>query len=134
MIGMALFAVLMCVNFTSCDKEEEETATIYGEWRMVSAESWRYDDGELVYHNLDEDWDEYIIIIGFNEDGTYYSIEEGYEIKSTYNYKDGMLTIGVGEEGSYKVIKLTTSTLVLERTQVYDGDKKIYKKTYNRVK
>ena len=138
---MALFAVLACVNFTSCDKEEEETATIYGEtatiygeWRAVSDEYWRYEDGELAYHNLDEDYyDEYIITLCLNEDGTYYMKGE-YEEKSTYSYKDGMLTIDGDEGGPYKVTTLTSTTMVLKNTYVHGADKEIYKTTYKRVK
>ena len=114
---LTIMAAIVCL--TACEKPIN-TSMIIGTWSEC------YDDPNFIMDGTVE--------YTFNEDGTYYSIEEGYECKSTYNYKDGMLTIGVGEEGSYKVIKLTTSTLVLERTQVYDGDKKIYKKTYNRVK
>lgn len=138
MIGMALFAVLVCVNFTSCDKEDEETATIYGEWRMVSDEYWRYEDGELAYHDLDEDYDEYIVIIRLDADGTFCGIEGGsedsYEDKGTYSYKDGMLIVDGDEGGPYKVTTLTSTTLVLEVTYVSGADKEIYKMTYNRVK
>ena len=147
MIGMALFAVLMSVNFASCDKEEEEAASIYGEWRMVSEEYWSYEDGELDEHDLDEDFsdedfsDKWYCIYHFNEDGTYWFYEGdrfGHnEAEGTYTYKNGKLTLD-GLEETYEVITLTSSTMVWEGTDIWSYDesyyKDVYKMTFERVK
>ena len=61
MIGMALFAVLMCVNFASCssdDEDESETSSIVGVWKYTS----NYDgSGTLTFKNnggLIWEWDD----------------------------------------------------------------------------
>ena len=56
LIGMALLAVVMCVNFTSCsdDDEEEqgETFSIEGTWLLQSSK------GYIESGNNKETWDE----------------------------------------------------------------------------
>lgn len=83
MIGMALFAVLMCVNLASCSSDDDdevteevqvpEDFTILGTWEMIGGE-----------HAHLYDW-----CVAFYEDGTGYEIvkEDGYTDEGTFTYR-----------------------------------------------
>lgn len=77
MIGMALFAVLMCVNLASCSSDDDddvqvpEDFTIIGTWKMIEG----------------DDMDQWFIV--FNEDGTGHEswIYGEYSDESTFTYR-----------------------------------------------
>ena len=81
MIGMALFAILMCVNFTACNNDDEDglgsSKRLVGTW--ITDVIWT-DDIHWVYT--------------FNADGTYTAKAGVYEsVKGRYTYKHPILTV-----------------------------------------
>lgn len=54
-IGMALVAMLMCVNFTSCKDSEDgpSSNSLIGIWEGIEADSWSIVPGN---HDKDEEW------------------------------------------------------------------------------
>ena len=57
LIGMALLAVVMCVNFTSCsdDDEEEISASLEGTWYYDYGEGWELYNGNKEPWSTDPD-------------------------------------------------------------------------------
>lgn len=76
MIGMALFAVLMCVNFTSCSSEDEDEVEIPEDFSIIG--TWKMIEGDM------DSW-----TITFLEDGTGYErwTDGGYTGDSTFDYR-----------------------------------------------
>ena len=100
MIGMALFAVLMCVNFASCssdDEEEQEVASIVGIWKFTSNND---GNGTLTFKNNGT-----LIWDGDEESGSNYTYTlKGNELKIVWDGDDytlGTFTI-YGNNATYE--------------------------------
>lgn len=87
-IGMALFAILMCVNFTACSNDDDE-GNFGSSKRLVG--TW----------NTDFNWTDCINwVYIFNADGTYTTKAGVYESqKGRYTYKNPILTLS-GTDGT----------------------------------
>ncbi|MBR0178140.1 MAG: hypothetical protein IJQ11_12040 [Bacteroidales bacterium] len=95
---IALCATLMCVHFTSCNKDLEpeptpepqptEEFTVVGNWRSVK---WQEIDDE----EIDEEYtDEYYVIFTETNAKFYlYDFDEGETIDSDYSFKESDNTI-----------------------------------------
>ena len=101
---MALFAVLMCVNFASCggdDEDEPETSSIVGVWKYTSNND---GNGTLTFKN-----DGSLIWISDNEDeivsGSNYTYSlKGDKLKIVWagdDYTLGMFTM-FGDNATYE--------------------------------
>ena len=125
MIGMALFAVLMCVNLASCsddEKEEEEVVipeefSIVGTWEMIAG-----------------DYDEWTII--FREDGTGkdYVNDGGYEDETDFTYSLELdkrkLTIKTGDSSTvWYIVKCSEKEATLRYTYSGGSVEYVFKKT-----
>ena len=123
MIGMALFAVLMCVNFTSCssddDDETQEEFSIVGTWKMIQG----------------DEMDEWTVIL--REDGTgrdswtYNEYSDEYEITYRFDAKNLILYTQVPGEDQleWKVIIKNTKEITLQ-TSFIDDDGKEHTQNY----
>ena len=123
MIGMALFAVLMCVNFTSCssddDDETQEEFSIVGTWKMIQG-----------------DMDEWTII--FRENGTARDSwsDEGYsdEYELTYRFDSKTLILYTKVPGEdqleWKVKINKKDEITIQYTFINEGDGKEHTQIY----
>ena len=139
MIGMALLAILMCVNFTSCsssDNEEDEPAStnmLIGTWNKVSEfKRTEYADGSYKENESNSD-NHFRLVFKSNNKGESYEYENGKWIKEndfTWELNGSKLYM---DEGYGNILELTTTKLVVEETYT-DDDNKIYQKvTFQKV-
>ena len=144
---LSLLLCTLALGFTSCEKEEEEddfdASDLYGYWEPVSATMKMYVNGQFVYEEEGEPFDEDFLGIRFDENGEVYGRgvvydgdipgEVGWMYGGTYTYKNGKLRIYNEEEGEtivYDVATLTSSKLVLEMTDSYSEDGQKYKAVF----
>ena len=138
-IGMALVAVLMCVNFISCsssDNEEDEPAStnmLIGTWNKVSEfKRTEYADGSYKENESNSD-NHFRLVFKSNNKGESYEYENGKWIKEndfTWELNGSKLYM---DEGYGNILELTTTKLVVEETYT-DDDNKIYQKvTFQKV-
>ena len=139
MIGMALFAVFMCVNFISCsssDNEEDEPAStnmLIGTWNKVAEfKRTEYADGSYKENESNSD-NHFRLVFKSNNKGESYEYENGKWIKEndfTWELNGSKLYM---DEGYGNILELTTTKLVVEETYT-DDDNKIYQKvTFQKV-
>jgi len=144
-IGMAVVAVIMSVNFAACgdDDDDVNTADLVGLWEGVSSDYVEKANGEVVYTDTDDLSD---VRMKFNSDGTLVGyekvngvwIEEDYV--ATWTYKDGKLyaTSEDAENVIGNVIEVNSERLVIgiHETETEDGVKYEYQdtSTYKKVK
>lgn len=116
-IGMALIAVVMCVNFAACSDDEEEdksgdAASLIGTWKVVKTV---YDNGEII-DGEEHDFPYWVI-----DSSTLYCTDEVGEEKSdyckyTYDAEKKIIHltyINDGHDGgTFTVLKLTSDELV----------------------
>lgn len=126
-IGMAIVAVMMCANFTSCSKDDDDksgdAASLVGKWKIGTTSC----EGET------EEWDGYPYFI-ITETHLYFTDDAG-KVKSdycTYAYDANSKTITakyVDREHTYiiKVDKLTDTELQWQ----WDEDDKNIWTTFN---
>lgn len=128
LIGMALMAVLMCVNFAACsssDDDEEkvpENFSIVGTWKMVNG-----------------DMDQWTII--FREDGTGTDswTDEGYSDEYEFTYRldldNRTLYIQIPGEGTmtWKIVKISNTEVTMQYTYTEeDGSKETEEFTFRK--
>ena len=120
LIGMALMAVLMCVNFAACsssDDDEEkvpENFSIVGTWKMVNG-----------------DMDQWTII--FREDGTGTDswTDEGYSDEYEFTYRldldNRTLYIQIPGEGTmaWKIVKISNTEVTMQYTYTEEDGSKV---------
>ncbi len=128
---------VMAFSLVSCNKDEDESYSIYGDWEVVSGEYWEYINDELVDK---EEWYSEGYVIRFKEDGTYWMYEDGeLDDAGYFNYDGGKLILEEdGEEFLYEVLSLTPSKMVWEETysEIDEGDEYKYREvtTLKKVK
>lgn len=137
-IGMAVVAVIMSVNFAACGDDDDDfnTADLIGLWEGVSSDSVEKENGQIVDTDTDDLSD---VRMRFNSDGTLVGyekvngvwIEEDYV--STWIYKDGKLyaTSEDAENVIGNVIELNSERLVIggSYSETEDGIKYEYQET-----
>lgn len=136
-IGMAVIAVIMSVNFAACgDDDDFDTADLIGLWEGVSSDSVEKENGQIVDTDTDDLSD---VRMRFNSDGTLVGyekvngvwIEEDYV--STWIYKDGKLyaTSEDAENVIGNIIELNSERLVIggSYSETEDGIKYEYQET-----
>jgi len=139
-IGMAVIAVIMSVNFTACgDDDDFNTDDLVGLWEGESSYILEKEDGEVVY----DDSEELSQRFKLNSDGTaisYYKSGSSWMVEGegTWSYKDGKLYTQVdGEEDYVTILELNPQKLVVEMydSETEDGVKYEYyeKDTYKKV-
>jgi hypothetical protein len=126
LIGMAILAIVMCVNFTACsDNEEDDKSTnavsLIGKWKIETA----------VKNGETEEWDghPYYVVT----DTHFYFTDEDNDIKSdycTYTYDaDSKVMYGkyVNQDTSWNmnVVSLSNSTASFQWDEDGDGTKMI---------
>lgn len=145
LIGMAIVAIVMSVNFAACgdDDDDVNTADLIGLWEGVSSDSVEKENGQIVDTDTEDLSD---LRMRFNSDGTLVGyekvngvwIEEDYV--ATWTYKDGKL-YGTSEDAENvigNVIEVNSERLVIgiSETATEDGIKYEYQETstYKKVK
>ena len=130
LIGMALFAVLMCVNFASCTKEENDSLSskIVGEWGSYQLNNWK--NGYYYWEDCDT-----IRRITFYPNGTYSRRTYDYEGNST-GYSRGTYEFSEDETELYidgDTHKVLISTKALDE-KPFEPDLIIISGDFNRMK
>lgn len=127
LIGMALLAVVMCVNFASCsdDDDEEETNSEYkallGSWQMSEQ------DGDILVTSS----------FIFNSNGTYSftyaengDSDEVYTGKFTYDANSHKITRYEGNSNiiyeEYFIAEVNSTTLRLQKWSWHENNRNIY--------
>ncbi|MBD3592301.1 lipocalin family protein [Bacteroides sp. GM023] len=137
-IGMAVIAVIMSVNFAACgdDDDDFDTADLIGLWEGVSSDSVEKENGQIVDTDTEDLSD---VRMRFNSDGTLVGyekvngvwVEEDYV--ATWTYKDGKLyaTSEDAENVIGNVIEVNSERLVIgiSETATEDGIKYEYQET-----
>lgn len=137
-IGMAIVAIVMSVNFAACgdDDDDFDTADLIGLWEGVSSDSVEKENGQIVDTDTEDLSD---VRMRFNSDGTLVGyekvngvwIEEAYV--ATWAYKDGKLyaTSEDAENVIGNVIEVNSERLVIgiSETATEDGIKYEYQET-----
>ena len=133
MIGMALFAVLMCVNFTACGSDEEEE-------EIVKKSTFEMLKGVWFSGNNSEDYPYFIVENGFcyfSPDHNIVSTADGEKYKFTFDENSNILTCYQFDfqdnhyfdfADYFRVKTITTEKLVLE---FLDDEDKTVKRTKN---
>lgn len=113
LIGMALIAVIMCVNFVACSDDEDESgnaASLIGTWKIE----------KVATNGVEEEWDGYPYFI-VTDTHCYYTDEEGIEKSdySTYTYdvKSKVMHckyVNHDIEWDIKVLSLSNSTVSVQ--------------------
>lgn len=149
LIGMAIMAVIMSVNFTACsDDDEDNTPTsekLIGQWTLTYEEGYEKEPSEPEY---DRDWShapkgdecEYFGNFTFRADGTYtqYELDNSEIDKGKWVLGNNLLTITSidkwGEDtADLKILELSSNKLVLEYYQKEDdGGEEYAKMTYQK--
>ena len=113
-IGMAILAVMMCVNFVSCGNDDDDksgdAASLVGKWKIEKTVD---DEGAF-------DWDDYPYVM-VTESNFYFTDEAGTKKSdnSTYTYdtKNKVINakyVSSGQTYTIKVTKLTDTELQFE--------------------
>ena len=128
LIGMALLAVVMCVNFASCssdDDEEEISASLEGTWYYDYGEGWELYNGKKYpwsadpdpYNPNDRDASTKMEIkkVGENQ----YSISTYYYNNGAWQYSESETITLNGKSFKYdgencRILTLTSKTLIYE--------------------
>ena len=96
-LGMFLFTIALCANFSSCSDDDDEIsnknkeldATLYGEWLEDSDNQYIFDyynfysDGTGIHgsYEVDIDW------VNEDEDFTWYTVNDEYVYINGYKHK-----------------------------------------------
>lgn len=131
---LILGSLLIC---SGCSKDEDNKngndpeISIVGKWICTKNEGYEIKDDEKESWSDDEVGD-YII---FEDDNTLYVSTEGGQYGTyVYSPSKGILTTVLDESLVSKVIKLTSTQLVVERSQEESNSEFYIKATYERVK
>lgn len=124
-IGMALIAVIMCVNFAACSDDEEDdksggAANLVGKWKIETAAT----------NGVTEEWDGYPYYV-VTDTHFYFTDENGTKSDyCTYTY-DASSKVMHGKyvnqdtDWDMKVVSLSTSTASFQWDEEGDGSKMI---------
>lgn len=142
LIGLAIVAIVMSVNFAACSDDDDDfnTDDLVGLWEGVTSEFEEKENGQVVDQDDAENIDDERI--RFNSDGTLTSYYKGgstwvIEDEGTWSVKDGKIYMrGDGEE-VVKILELSPQKLVVEISEsgVEDGISYSYyeKSTYKKI-
>ena len=142
LIGLAIVAIVMSVNFAACSDDDDDfnTDDLVGLWEGVTSEFEEKENGQVVDQDDAENIDDERI--RFNSDGTLTSYYKGgstgvLEDEGTWSVKDGKIYMrGDGEE-VVKILELSPQKLVVEISEsgVEDGISYSYyeKSTYKKI-
>lgn len=141
LIGFAIIAIVMSVNFAACSDDDDDfnTDDLVGLWEGVTSEFEEKENGQTVDKDTESLDDERI---RFNSDGTltsYYKSGSTWVIEDegTWSVKDGKIYMrGDGEE-VVTILELSPQKLVIEISEsgVEDGISYSYyeKDTYKKI-
>lgn len=119
LIGMAIVAIVMSVNFAACSDDDDDfnTDDLVGLWEGVTSEFEEKENGQVVDKDTESLDDQRI---RFNSDGTatsYYKSGSTWvvEDEGTWSVKDGKIYMRAdGEEDVVKILELNSQRLVIE--------------------
>ena len=143
LIGLAIVAIVMSVNFTACSDDDDDfnISDLEGLWEGVTSEFEEKENGQVVDQDDAENIDDERI--RFNSDGTLTSYYKGgstwvIEDEGTWSVKDGKIYMrGDGEEDVAKILELNPQILVIEISEsgAEDGISYSYyeKDTYKKI-
>ena len=131
LIGMAIIAVIMSVNFVACDDDEDsDNVSLIGKWKEDSYIE--VTNGVTTHYTPDDGGYPYLV---FEEKDTYYiNVDGSIEEYSSYIYDENLkvLTVDNGySEYKYEVISLAKNKLILRYYGVNGwGNPDNYNETY----
>ena len=137
-IGMAVVAIIMSVNFAACGDDDDDfsTADLEGLWEGISSDFVEKENGQVIDEGTEDLSDQRM---KFNSDGTvigYYKTNGRWEMEDevgTWSYKDGKLYTSVEGEGEMiaNIIELNSERLVIggSYSETEDGVKYEYQET-----
>ena len=141
LIGLAIVAIVMSVNFAACSDDDDDfnISDLEGLWEGVTSEFEEKENGQVVDKDTESLDDQRI---RFKSDGTLTSYYKGgstwvIEDEGTWSVKDGKIYMrGDGEE-VVKILELSPQKLVVEISEsgVEDGISYSYyeKDTYKKI-
>lgn len=120
LIGMALIAIVMCMNFTACSSDDDENvpkieqANLIGKWQSTWERTHEIENGKEVVTSdeayTDDIWE-------FKADGTCIAsyANNDYTKTSRWSLKDNILTLSHSDTNSdiFIVNELTANKLIL---------------------
>lgn len=120
LIGMALIAVIMCVNFAACSDDDEDesgnAASLIGTWKIE----------KVATNGVEEEWDGYPYFI-VTDTHCYFTDEEDIEKSDyctyTYDTKSKVMHckyVNQDTEWDIKVLSLSNSTVSVQTLE--EGD------------
>ena len=128
LIGLAIVAIVMSVNFTACSDDDDDfnISDLEGLWEGVTSEFEEKENGQVVDKDTESLDDQRI---RFKSDGTitsYYKSGSNWivEDEGTWSVKNGKIYMRAdGEEDVAKILELNPQTLVIEISEsgVEDG-------------
>ena len=142
LIGLAIVAIVMSVNFVACSDDDDDfnVSDLEGLWEGVTSEFEEKENGQVVDKDTESLDDQRI---KFNSDGTVISYYKAGSIwlvedEGTYSVKDGKIYMSAdGEEDVAKILELNPQTLVIEISEsgTEDGVSYSYyeKDTYKKI-
>lgn len=147
LIGTTLLMVVLCLNFTACDDDDEEdnrplAEKLIGHWVLTYEEGFikdsEYPDDDEAWSHAPKDECEYFGNFTFRADGTY----SEYDLDGTSNPQSiekwsvngDVITLIEDEHEQYdlKVLEITSDKLVLEHYFKDEGYEVRAKMTYKR--
>lgn len=135
LIGMAIIAVIMSINFVACDDDEDsDNISLIGKWKVDSRIEVEHGvTTHYTYQDLIDDGSYPYLV--FEEKDTYYIDVDGSikEYSSSYTHDENLkvLTINHGSEYKYEIISLTKNKLILRYYGVDGwGNPDNYSETY----
>ena len=142
LIGLAIVAIVMSVNFAACSDDDDDfnTDDLVGLWEGVTSEFEEKENGQVVDQDDAENIDDERI--RFNSDGTLISYYKGgstwvVEDEGTWSVKDGKIYMRGDGEKMVKILELNPQKLVIEISEsgVEDGISYSYyeKSTYKKI-
>ncbi|MDE6823062.1 MULTISPECIES: lipocalin family protein [Bacteroides] len=118
-IGMAIVAVIMCVNFAACSDDEDESgnaASLIGTWKIE----------KVATNGVEEEWDGYPYFV-ITDTHCYFTDEEDIEKSDyctyTYDTKSKVMHckyVSSDTEWDIKVLSLSNSTVSVQMLE--EGD------------
>ncbi len=121
--------------FTSCEKDDENDASIIGSWEAVEGVAEVVYNGEKLTETYEYDANEFVLV--FKKDGTVEEYEDGeYDGTDSYTLKGSKLTIIYDEDEveEYTIKTLTSKELVLLMVEEGSGYKVESTIRFKRVK
>ncbi len=132
-LGLAVMAIALCVGFSSCSDDDDDVDVdhLVGTWRLVSLQEEWIEDGEKG-SDYEDDFDNNVITLRFNEDKSGVFTETGTTWNFTWSLNNNKDRINLSREiydfENPYIVRLNSSTLILEEKFEYTGGDMYYKK------